>query len=162
MALSRPTDAGGGILGMKLSRTVEYALQATLQLALANNGSPVPCSQLAAQGKMPERFLLQILRNLVTHGILHSTRGVVGGYVLDRDLDEVSLLEIIEAIEGPITSSVPSTAGLPDVAQARLGEAMASVTENVRRELAAIKLSQLRPPPSEQGFPPTDPARGGG
>jgi Rrf2 family transcriptional regulator, cysteine metabolism repressor len=132
---------------MKLSRTVEYALQATLQLSQAHTGIPVPCSQLAAQGNMPERFLLQILRNLVTHGILQSTRGVVGGYALERDLDGVSLLEIIEAIEGPVTSSIPSTAGLPDEAQARLGEAMARVTEIVRRELAAIKLSDLAPPP---------------
>jgi len=131
---------------MKLSRTVEYALQATLQLSMTTNGTPVPCSQLAAKGNMPERFLLQILRNLVTHGILHSTRGVVGGYALDRDLEHVSLLEVIEAIEGPITSSIPSTAGLPDEAQVMLGKALASVTETIRRELAAIKLSQLRPP----------------
>lgn len=142
---------------MKLSRTVEYALQATLQLSLGKNGAPVPCSQLAAKGNMPERFLLQILRNLVTHGILHSTRGVVGGYALDRDLEHVSLLEIIEAIEGPITSSIPCTAGLPDEAQAKLGQAMASVTENIRRELAAIKLSQLLPPPQPTpACPPTE------
>ena len=128
---------------MKLSRTVEYAVQATLQLSLDKNNAPVPSNQLAATGNIPERFLLQILRNLVTHGILRSTRGVVGGYSLDRDLEAVSLLEIIEAIEGPITSSIPSTAGLSDEAQARLGEAMASVTENVRRELSAIMLSQL-------------------
>ncbi len=65
---------------MKFSRTVSYALQATLQLAQEDRAAPVPCSQLAAEGKMPERFLLQILRNLVTHGILRSTRGVDGGY----------------------------------------------------------------------------------
>lgn len=66
---------------MKLSRSVGYALQATLQLACADGTAPVPCSRLAAEGKMPERFLLQILRNLVAHGILASTRGVDGGYV---------------------------------------------------------------------------------
>ena len=47
---------------MKLSRTVSYALQATLQLAQSDSSGPIPCSRLAAQGKMPERFLLQILR----------------------------------------------------------------------------------------------------
>ena len=51
---------------------------------------------------MPERFLLQILRNLVTHGILRSTRGVDGGYSLVRPADEVSVLDVIEAIEGPM------------------------------------------------------------
>ena len=85
-----------------LSRTVSYALQATLQLAATSSKDPVPCSRLAAQGHMPERFLLQILRNLVTHGILQSTRGVDGGYMLERKPTEITLLEIIEAVDGPL------------------------------------------------------------
>ena len=76
---------------MKLSRTVSYAVRATLQLAQLQAHGPIPCSRLAADGKMPERFLLQILRNLVTHGILRSTRGVDGGYALVRPADEISL-----------------------------------------------------------------------
>ena len=92
---------------MKLSRTVAYAVRATLQLAKSDSSTPVPCSQLAAEGKMPERFLLQILRNLVTHGILRSTRGVDGGYSLVRPPNEISLLEVIEAIEGPFNTGEP-------------------------------------------------------
>ena len=76
---------------MKLSRTVRYAVQAAVQLAQSDPAQPVPCSRLAADGHMPERFLLQILRSLVTHGILRSSRGVDGGYVLDRSADDVSL-----------------------------------------------------------------------
>ena len=87
---------------MKLSRTVAYGVQATLQLARSNSSTPVPCSQLAAEGHMPERFLLQILRRLVTHGVLHSTRGVDGGYSLARKPEQITLLEIIEAIDGPL------------------------------------------------------------
>ncbi len=147
---------------MKLSRTVEYAVKAMLQLSQTQHGAPVPCSQLAAKGDMPERFLLEILRNLVTHGILHSTRGVVGGYALERSLDQVTLLEIIEAIEGPITSGTPSAADLPERAQSALCEAMDSVTKNVRRELAAIKLSQLLPAPDSRAAGPTDHSRHGG
>src|SRR5271154_5777958 len=108
---------------MKLSRTVGYALQATLQLAEAEPGTPVPCSQLAARGQMPERFLLQILRNLVTHGILHSTRGVDGGYALDRKPSEISLLEVIEAVDGPLSASAPVSAGFPEDSQAKLRDA---------------------------------------
>src|SRR5213076_1140230 len=93
---------------MKLSRTVAYALQATLQLAENNSHLPVPSSQLAAQGHMPERFLLQILRHLVTHGILHSTRGVDGGYSLDRKPEDISLLDVIEAIDGPLNATLPA------------------------------------------------------
>ncbi len=83
---------------MKLSRTVAYALQATMQLAVSDSDTPVPCSQIAAKGEMPERFLLQVLRSLVNHGVLRSTRGVDGGYMLIRSPDEISLLDVIEAI----------------------------------------------------------------
>jgi Rrf2 family protein len=132
---------------MKLSRTVAYALQATLQLAESEAGVPVPCSRLAAEGKMPERFLLQILRNLVAHGILESTRGIDGGYALQRAPSEISLLEVIEAINGPLTAALPLGDGLSDNSQARLEGALHAVTEHMRHELAAVTLAHLLPAP---------------
>jgi Rrf2 family protein len=131
---------------MKLSRTVAYALQATLQLAQAQTGSPVPCSQLAATGHMPERFLLQVLRSLVTHGILQSTRGVEGGYTLERKPEDITLLEVIEAIDGPMGSnSAPSNESLPSETMQRLQGVMRELNDNMRRDLAAIKLADLIP-----------------
>ncbi len=134
---------------MKLSRTVDYAVRATLELARQSEQAPVPCSQLASAGKMPERFLLQILRNLVTHGILRSTRGVEGGYTLVRPIDEISLLDIIEAIEGPMEPASESGSEEEGEEQRRLAEAIRSVTEVARSQLAAIKLSQLMEPPAD-------------
>lgn len=131
---------------MKLSRTVEYAVQAVLQLAEHERGTPVPCSHLAARGKMPERFLLQILRNLVTHRILNSTRGVDGGYALERSPDEITLLEVIEAVDGPLQVSQTVTRGMPEEAQRRLTAALGEVTAATRRQLAAIRMSNLAPP----------------
>ncbi|MCL6501636.1 MAG: Rrf2 family transcriptional regulator [Pirellulales bacterium] len=130
---------------MKLSRTVAYAVQATLLLAQAEGNTPVPCSVLARQGRMPERFLLQILRNLVTHGILQSTRGVQGGYFLDKPPEQITLLEIIEAIDGPVVSAIAGHQGLPEQTLTRLQEAMEAVTAKTRRDLAAIKLADLVP-----------------
>jgi Rrf2 family protein len=99
---------------------------------------------------MPERFLLQILRSLVTHGILQSTRGVEGGYALTKAPDEISVLEIIEAIEGPMSSSFPTTDQLDEGARARLSTALSEVATTARRQLDAIKLSQLvQPEPFE-------------
>jgi Rrf2 family transcriptional regulator, cysteine metabolism repressor len=131
---------------MKLSRTVAYAIQATLQLAQSNSDNPVPCSQLAAEGHMPERFLLQILRHLVTHGILHSTRGVEGGYMLDRKPEQVSLLDVIEAIEGPLASALPAADGHASY-EVKLRKALDQITCTVRQQLEAIKLSDLLPSP---------------
>ena len=128
---------------MKLSRTVAYAVRATLQLAQSETASPVPCSQLASDGNMPERFLLQILRSLVTHGILRSTRGVDGGYSLLKPPDEVSLLDVIEAIEGPLETSQTLSDGLPNFSHDKLQHALHNVTATARHQLQAIKFSQL-------------------
>jgi Rrf2 family protein len=135
---------------MKLSRTVEYAVQATLQLARSDSAHPVPCSTLAAEGKMPERFLLQILRNLVTHGILRSTRGVDGGYSLVKAPQDISLLEVIEAIEGPYDSAnAPPNA--EEASHGKLQRALTQVASETRKQLGSIKLSQLLPPPAPEG-----------
>lgn len=133
---------------MKLSRTVAYAVRATMQLAQAESDGPVPCSKLASEGKMPERFLLQILRSLVTHGILRSTRGVDGGYALVRPASEISLLEVIEAIEGPYDSEASLSVGLPGQSQQMLRDALSQVTTTTRKQLEAIKVSQLLKPPA--------------
>lgn len=135
---------------MKLSRTVAYAVQATLQLAKSGSSLPVPCSQLASDGKMPERFLLQILRNLVTHGILRSTRGVDGGYTLVRPPSEVSLLEVIEAIDGPLNADSNLGDVLPAKSHDKLQDALSAVTTTAREQLEAIKLSQLLEMPPDR------------
>ena len=130
---------------MKLSRTTAYALQAILQLARADVRKPVPCSRLAAEGRMPERFLLQILRSLVTHGILSSTRGIEGGYTLQRSPADISLLDVIEAVGGPFNSAPPIHEGLPEEARTKLECAMREVAELAQRKLRAVRLTDLLP-----------------
>ncbi len=136
---------------MKLSRTMLYALQATVQLAEAGPSSPVPCSRLAEKGKMPERFLLQILRNLVTHGLLRSTRGVDGGYTLLRDPAEITLLDLIEAIDGPLGGQEPISRddGMGGETLARLQAMVDTINDRLREELSAIRLSDLMEPENE-------------
>ena len=136
---------------MKLSRTVSYAVRAALQLAESESSAPVPCSRLASEGDMPERFLLQILRVLVTHGILKSTRGVDGGYSLSRPADQISLLEVIEAIDGPLdTEGEPLMIEGPGDSHDKLQTALKQITNTARKQLQAITLSQLVPPPGSE------------
>jgi Rrf2 family protein len=128
---------------MKLSRSVVYAVQAVMQLALDQSGHPVPCSQLAAQGHMPERFLLQVLRHLVTHDILQSTRGVEGGYSLQREPSQISLLQVIEAIDGPLGLTWPDSTDPESSGHLRIRELLGQVSSASREQLAAIKISDL-------------------
>ena len=86
-------------------------------------------------------------------GILRSTRGVDGGYSLVRPANEVSLLEVIEAIEGPLDTGEVAGEGMPQASAERLQDALTQVTANSRRQLEAIKLSQLLPPPESPETP---------
>ena len=108
-------------LGMKLSSEVLYALGAMLRLAKLAKREPVPASRLANDGQISQPFLQQILRTLQTHGLLHSTRGVKGGYTLARPPDQTSLLDIIEAIEGPYNLSLDGCDGLTKDSQRKRG-----------------------------------------
>lgn len=129
---------------LKFSRSTAYGVQAVTLLAQESSRAPVACSKLAAEGRMPERFLLQILRMLVMHGILRSSRGVDGGYALARDPSEISLLELVEAIEGPLAAP-DALSTVPAESNDALKQVLARMVENTRRELAAVKLSELVP-----------------
>lgn len=128
---------------LKFSRSTAYGVQAVMMLAQASNLTPVACSKLAAESQMPERFLLQILRMLVTHGILRSARGVDGGYALARDPKDISLLELVEAIDGPLVARPDALMAAPEASRAALHEVMARMVASARRELAAVSLADL-------------------
>lgn len=128
---------------MKVSRTIAYAIHAMLQLGRGTPGVPIPCSQLAQDGRMPERFLLQILRSLVTHGLLHSTRGVEGGYYLARPPELITLRDIVESFDHPLEPSIPSLDGLPAAARQRLLETLDRVSAAARRELEKLTVAEL-------------------
>jgi len=128
---------------MKISRTIAYGVQAILQLATAPPGVPVACGRLAADGRMPERFLLQVLRSLVRTNVLQSVRGVDGGYMLAKEPAKISLLDVFEAFDSPIIPSVPPLEGLSDLARKRMLAAMNRVAAAARKELSSISMADL-------------------
>mgnify|MGYP001825631007 CR=1 FL=1 len=130
---------------MKITRATTYAILAAAQLSESKAAPPVPCSRLAKLGNMPERFLLQVLRGMVNHGILTSTRGVEGGYRLTRPAEQISLLDIVEATEGPLAPAYPELIALAPTAQNHVAEAFDGIALEARQRLGEVKLSQLRP-----------------
>ena len=128
---------------MKVSRTMAYALQALLQLAVSDTDAPVSCSYMARSGQMPERFLLQILRSMVNSGILKSIRGVDGGYLLAKQPKDITLLDIYEAFDTPIVPSIPPLASLPDAVRQKLSAVMNRVASSARKELSTVTVADL-------------------
>jgi Rrf2 family protein len=93
---------------------------------------------------MPERFLLQVLRQMVNYGLLKSTRGVDGGYCLMRPAHEITLLHIVEATDGPMTSDLPPLDGMPDGSRKRLVSAVQEITRTCSERLSQVSLADLR------------------
>lgn len=128
---------------MYLSQSVTYAVLAALQLAESGDRTPIPRGQLAAKGGMPERFLLGILRDLVKSGILGSTRGGGGGFRLARKPEEVSLLDIIEAVDGPLPVGLPANASFPNESGQWLQGILREIGQDTRRRLGCVTLARL-------------------
>ena len=86
---------------MKVSARAEYACLAVLDLAL-NYGSPEPVriKRIAAAREIPHGFLVQILQQLRAAGYVSSTRGSAGGYQLARSPEQISLADVLTAIDG--------------------------------------------------------------
>ncbi len=91
---------------LRISRKIDYAIRAMIFLASIPEGTVVPFREIGRQMNVPEDFLAKILKTLVDHGIVRSTRGPHGGYKLARPADSINVLEIIEAAEGPIAVNV--------------------------------------------------------
>jgi len=128
---------------MQISRTVMYALQATVVLSRSDLGVPVPCRTLSQHGQMPQRFLVQVLRNLVTHGVLRSTLGAGGGYVLARPASEISLLQIVDALDNPLDLKVPIVPGVVEALRKRVQISVSRSAAAGRKHLESVTLADL-------------------
>ena len=88
---------------MRVSAKTDYALRAAVELAAAqDSGAPVKGERLATSQSIPLRFLENILLQLRHAGLVDSRRGAEGGYRLARPAAEISLADVIRAIDGPL------------------------------------------------------------
>ena len=129
---------------MRVSAKADYALRAAIELAAAGDG-PVKGERIAQAQEIPLKFLENILLELRHAGIVRSQRGVEGGYWLARPAEEVSLAEVIRAVEGPIANV--RGVGPQDVeyggAAGRLREVWIAVRASLRSVLEETTLADL-------------------
>ena len=88
---------------MRITARVDYAILAVFELGLHAKGRRMQARELAEQQQIPLRFLEQILIQLKKAGLVESARGSSGGYMLAQQPDQITLAEIIAAVEGDVT-----------------------------------------------------------
>jgi Rrf2 family protein len=134
---------------MKLTLSATYALHALIYLASQKPEGRIASKKIAKKRGMSDRFLLKVLKPLVEADILRSQRGPRGGYALKRDPSEISVLEIVEAVDGDIKGFVPEPQnGKPGYSAAinsRIELLCQETAAATRKHLEQIRLSQLLP-----------------
>jgi Rrf2 family protein len=129
---------------MRFTRASRYAIGALVHMAAKTSGVSASHDIAKAEG-LPERFLLKVLKPLVSAGVLYSVRGPNGGYRLARPAKDITLLEVIETVDGPIRGHVDGTAA--DAHGHRLDHELREVFDRVaaetRRQLQRVRLADL-------------------
>ena len=88
---------------MQITRQADYALRAMLYLAQLEPSQRAATSQIAIVQKIPPSFLAKIISQLSIAGLIHTSRGARGGVSMARPPESISVLEVVEAIDGPLT-----------------------------------------------------------
>jgi Rrf2 family iron-sulfur cluster assembly transcriptional regulator len=126
---------------VKVSTRGDYAARALLSLALHGSERPTSVKEIAERTTLPQPYLEQILLSVKGAGLVRSKRGVGGGYVLARPPSQITLADIVAAVEGP---QLP-LAEHPDHCEGHciLQEVWACVSDETRRYLETVTLQDL-------------------
>jgi Rrf2 family protein len=129
---------------MRVSAKVDYALRAAAELAAAGDG-PVKGERISQAQGIPLKFLENILLELRHHGLVQSQRGSDGGYWLARPAEEITLAEVIRAVEGPLANvrgARPETLEYEGNAEP-LRDVWVAVRANLRAVLESVTLADV-------------------
>jgi Rrf2 family protein len=132
---------------MRVSTRGDYACRALLSLSLHSDDRPISVRDIADRTGLPQPYLEQILLALKGAGLVRSKRGVGGGYVLARDPAEITLAEIVSAVDGPIVMGdfgQPHTDGACDhEGQCVLLAIWEVLGEEMRKRLDSYNLAEI-------------------
>ncbi len=130
---------------MKITRQAEYAVRAMLYLSERGWDGRVPTAVIAGAEDIPQPFLTKVISRLVAAGLVITSRGMGGGVALARSPEEITLLQVIEAMEGPLLLSYcllrSGTCELEPVCA--IHDAWADIQANLVRGLDAVTMAEL-------------------
>jgi Rrf2 family protein len=130
---------------VRITAKADYAVRAALELAAAPEGEPVKGEQLAERQGIPLQFLEHILLELKHARLIRAKRGYKGGYWLDRPPEQISIADVIRAVEGPLANiheSAPEDLHYAGAAE-RLRDVWVAVRANLRGVLENISLAEV-------------------
>lgn len=121
---------------MKLSTRSRYGLRAMMVLAMHRSDEPVMTKEIAERQNLPATYLEQLMLTLRKAGLVVATRGAKGGYLLSRDPNQITLAEIVEALEGPL--DIAECADVPNCCQDPSACALKNVFDAANKALYEV------------------------
>ena len=130
---------------MRTTAKADYAVRAAVELAAVGTSEPVKADHIAEAQSIPLNFLENILSELRRAGIVESRRGAAGGYLLARPPEEISLADVIRAVEGPLANvrgMSPEALEYEGSAE-RLREVWVALRSSIRAVLEQVTLADV-------------------
>lgn len=130
---------------MKISTKGRYGLRIMLDLAMNENGEPRLIRDIAHSQQISEKYISRLIIALRRSGMVRSIRGAKGGFRMNRNPDKVTLLDIVEAMEGPlaIVNCVKSPAKCLRNGECAAREIWNRVNVDIRAAMAKITLQEI-------------------
>ena len=129
---------------MRLSNAQNYAIAAAVQLAV-DSSVRLSCKTICQRAEIPERFVMSIMRRLAEANLVEGKLGASGGYLLTQPANAITVLEVVEAVDGrfdhDLNANVP---GIDMRAQLLVKSAIEEGVSLFRKRLAAITLAELK------------------
>jgi Rrf2 family protein len=129
---------------LRLSKKADDALMAMKHLALAPKGS-LSAREIAEHYGIPPELMAKVLQRLTRHGILESHQGTRGGYRLARPSDRISVADVIQAIDGPVTVTACSTDAdqCDQYSRCNVRDPLVRIKDRILLALDTVKISEL-------------------
>jgi Rrf2 family protein len=130
---------------MRISAKADYAVRAVVELAAASDAKPVKAERIATAQDIPLNFLENILGELRHAGLVRSHRGAEGGFRLARPASEVTVADVIRAVEGPLASvrGAPPEEASYTGAAATLPRVWIAVRANLRQVVEHVTIDDI-------------------
>ncbi|MBV4418303.1 Rrf2 family transcriptional regulator [Clostridium tyrobutyricum] len=132
---------------MRITQETDYGFRVILYLSGLGYGEKIEAKSISKDQGIPLRFLLKLLRKLTRHGIIKSYRGVNGGYSLNRMPDEITLKDVIEAIDGPIFINRclddPENCNMDNSSYCAVHRALSKIQSNLIEDLQKMNFGRL-------------------